>query len=105
MKQRFWYNPEMNYKTYMVPGILVMLISLIAMFLSAMNVVREKRLGTIERLNVTPIKKYQFISGKLFPFWLLAIFELAVGSYWQYSFLKCLSSAIRLLFLALQAFI
>jgi ABC-2 type transport system permease protein len=75
----FWYNPVMNYKTYMVPGILVLLVTIIAMFLSAMNVVREKELGTIEQINVSPIKKYQFISGKLIPFWIIAMFELAFG--------------------------
>jgi len=44
-----------------------------------MNVVREKEIGTIEQLNVTPIKKPQFIIGKLFPFWLIAIFDLSIG--------------------------
>ncbi len=76
---RYWYNPELDYKTYMVPGILVLLVSLIGAFLSGMNIVREKEIGTIEQLNVTPIKKYQFIAGKLFPFWLIAMFDLCFG--------------------------
>jgi ABC-2 type transport system permease protein len=75
----FWYNPELDYKTYMVPGILVLLVTIIGMFLSAMNVVREKELGTIEQINVTPIRKYQFMTGKLLPFWIIALFELAFG--------------------------
>ncbi len=75
----FWYNPELDYKAYMVPGILVILVTLIGMFLSAMNVVREKEIGTMEQINVTPIKKYQLIVGKLLPFWFLALFELAFG--------------------------
>lgn len=75
----YWYNPELNYKTYMVPGILVLLVTIVAFFLSGMNVVREKEIGTIEQLNVTPIKKYQFIAGKLLPFWIIAMFELALG--------------------------
>ena len=75
----FWYNPELNYITYMVPGILVLLVTIIGMFLSGMNVVREKELGTIEQINVTPIKKYQLIIGKLLPFWIIALFELAFG--------------------------
>lgn len=75
----FWYNPELNYKTYMVPGILVLLVTIISLFLSGMNLVREKEVGTIEQINVTPIKKYQFIIGKLVPFWLIALFELAFG--------------------------
>ena len=76
---RYWFNANLDYKTYMVPGILVLLVTLIGAFLSGMNVVREKEIGTIEQLNVTPIKKYQFIIGKLFPFWLIALFDLSFG--------------------------
>ncbi len=76
---KYWYNPKMNYKQYMIPGILGILVSIIALFLSGMNIVREKEIGTIEQLNVTPIKKYQFIIGKLFPFWIIGMFELAFG--------------------------
>jgi ABC-2 type transport system permease protein len=76
---QYWYNPELNYKTYMVPGILVLLVTIIGMFLSSMNLVREKEIGTIEQINVTPIRKYQFIIGKLFPFWVIALFDLAFG--------------------------
>jgi len=75
----FWYNPELNYKVYMLPGILVILVTLIGMFLSALNLVREKEIGTIEQINVTPIRKYQFITGKLLPFWVIALFELGFG--------------------------
>ena len=75
----FWYNPELNYVNYMVPGILVLLVTLIGMFLSGMNLVKEKEIGTIEQINVTPIRKYQFIIGKLLPYWLVALFELAFG--------------------------
>ena len=76
---QYWYNPELDYKTYMVPGILVLLVTIIGMFLSAMNLVKEKEIGTIEQINVTPVKKYQFIIGKLLPFWLIALFDLALG--------------------------
>jgi len=75
----FWYNPELNYKVFMVPGILVILVTIMGMFLSALNLVREKEIGTIEQINVTPIRKYQFIVGKLVPFWLIALFELGFG--------------------------
>ncbi|MFA5781648.1 MAG: ABC transporter permease, partial [Bacteroidales bacterium] len=75
----FWFNPELNYKNYMVPGILVLLVTLIGMFLTGMNIVREKEIGTIEQINITPIKKHQFIIGKLLPFWIIAQFELAFG--------------------------
>jgi ABC-2 type transport system permease protein len=75
----YWYNPKLNYKTYMVPGILVLLVTIIGLLLSGMNIVREKEIGTIEQINVTPIRKIQFIAGKLAPFWIIALFELAFG--------------------------
>lgn len=75
----YWYNPRLNYRIYMLPGIIVILVTIVGMFLSAFNLVREKELGTIEQINVTPVRKYQFIAGKLIPFWLIALFELAFG--------------------------
>jgi ABC-2 type transport system permease protein len=75
----FWYNPELNFKLYIVPGILVILVSIIGMFLTALNIVREKETGTIEQINVTPIQKYQLLTGKLLPFWIIALFELGFG--------------------------
>nr|WP_315165360.1 ABC transporter permease [uncultured Flavobacterium sp.] len=75
----FWYNNTLNYKTFMVPGILVLLVTMITLFLSSMNIVREKEIGTLEQINVTPIKKHQFIIGKLFPFWILGLVILTVG--------------------------
>ncbi|WP_372752591.1 ABC transporter permease [Mariniflexile sp.] len=75
----FWYNETLNYKTYMVPGILVLLVTMITLFLSGMNIVREKEIGTLEQINVTPIKKSQFIIGKLFPFWVIGMGLLTVG--------------------------
>ncbi len=75
----FWYNKELKFKYYMVPGILVILLTIVGMFLASLNLVREKELGTIEQINVTPIQKYQFIMGKLIPFWVIALFELAFG--------------------------
>ena len=75
----YWFNKELDYKWYMAPGILSILVTIIGMFLSGMNLVREKEIGTIEQLNVTPIKKYQFILGKLVPFLVIALFDLAFG--------------------------
>jgi ABC-2 type transport system permease protein len=75
----FWYNNTLNYKTFMVPGILVLLVTMLTLFLSSMNVVREKEMGTLEQINVTPIQKYQFVIGKLFPFWVLGLVILTVG--------------------------
>jgi len=79
IRPRGWYNPELAYIDYMVPGVLVVLVTLIGLFLSGMNVVREKEIGTIDQINVTPIKRWQFITGKLLPFWIIALGELTVG--------------------------
>ncbi|MBN1599122.1 MAG: ABC transporter permease [Bacteroidales bacterium] len=76
---RYWFNPTLEYKIYMLPGILMILVTIIGMFLSALNIVREKELGTIEQINVTPIRKHHFIIGKLLPFLIIAMFELAFG--------------------------
>ncbi|MBU0487202.1 MAG: ABC transporter permease [Bacteroidetes bacterium] len=75
----YWYNQEMDYKLFMAPGILVMLVTSIGLFLTGMNIVREKEMGTIEQINVTPVKKYQFIVGKLSPFLIIGLGELAFG--------------------------
>jgi ABC-2 type transport system permease protein len=63
----------------MVPGILVILVTMVGSFLAALNIVKEKEIGTIEQINVTPIKKYQFILGKLIPFWVLGLVVLSIG--------------------------
>ncbi len=74
-----WYNPRAEYKYYMVPGILVLLLTLIGGFITALNIVREKEIGTIEQINVTPIQKWQFILGKLIPFWIVGIIVFTLG--------------------------
>src|SRR5205085_9432434 len=74
-----WFNPLMNYKYFMVPGILVILVTMVGSFLAALNIVKEKEIGTIEQINVTPVKKYQFILGKLIPFWVLGLLVLSLG--------------------------
>ncbi|MGK7396040.1 MAG: ABC transporter permease [Candidatus Cyclobacteriaceae bacterium M3_2C_046] len=79
IKFRHWFNPYQDYKVFMVPGILVLLVTMISLFLSGINIVREKEIGTIEQLNATTIKKHEFIIGKLMPFWLLALIELSAG--------------------------
>ena len=74
-----WYNPNMDYPYFMVPGILVMLLTIIGTNFAALNIVKEKELGTIEQLNVSPITKTQFILGKLIPFWILSLVVLTAG--------------------------
>lgn len=74
-----WYNPYLNYRLYMVPGVLAMLVTLVGGFLSSLNIVKEKEGGTIEQINVSPIKKYHFILGKLIPFWILGNIVFGLG--------------------------
>jgi len=74
-----WFNPLMNYKYFMVPGILVILLTMVGANLAAMNIVREKEIGTIEQINVTPIQKHIFVLGKLIPFWVLGLLILTIG--------------------------
>lgn len=74
-----WFNPLMNYKYFMVPGILVILVTMVGSFLAVLNIVKEKEIGTIEQINVTPVKKYQFILAKLIPFWILGLIILSLG--------------------------
>jgi ABC-2 type transport system permease protein len=76
---RFWYNSELEYKWYMAPGVLSLLVTLIGLFLSGMSLVKEKEQGTIEQLNVTPIRKIHFLVGKLIPFVVIALFDLSFG--------------------------
>lgn len=79
LKNTNWYNPRAAYKYYMVPGILVLLLTMIGGFITALNIVKEKEIGTIEQINVTPIQKWQFILGKLVPFWIVGIIVFTLG--------------------------
>src|SRR5947208_900780 len=79
VRTRAWYNPTLDYRHYMVPGILVALVTLIGTLLTAQNIAREKELGTLEQLNVTPITRGQFIAAKLLPFWVLGLLDLTIG--------------------------
>lgn len=81
-----WYNPRAEYKYYMVPGILVLLLTMIGGFITALNIVKEKEIGTIEQINVTPIKKWQFILGKLIPFWIVGMIVFTIGLIVMYFF-------------------
>lgn len=74
-----WYNPSMDYKIFMVPAILVTLLTMIGSIMAALNIVHEKEIGTIEQVNVSPITKLQFILGKLIPFWIMGLITLTLG--------------------------
>lgn len=75
----YWFNQLLNYHYFIVPGILVALVAMVGSYLCALNIVKEKEVGTIEQINVTPIKKYHFILGKLIPFWIIGMFVFSVG--------------------------
>jgi ABC-2 type transport system permease protein len=75
----FWFNENYNYRLSLVPGILAFLVTLISGYLTALNIVQEKEIGTIEQINVSPIKKSEFILGKLIPFWILAMVAFTIG--------------------------
>lgn len=72
------YNPLMNYRVFMVPALMVMLLTIICGFLPALNIVSEKEEGTIEQMNVTPVSKFQFIIAKLIPFWVIGLVVLTI---------------------------
>ncbi|MFO7653836.1 MAG: ABC transporter permease [Candidatus Krumholzibacteriia bacterium] len=73
---RFFYNPQLESRFFMVPGILVVLITVISALLTGMAVVREKEIGTLEQLLVSPISAPQLIAGKTIPFVIISYFEL-----------------------------
>ena len=72
------YNKHQNYKLYMIPALLAMVVMLMTGFLPTLNIVSEKEIGTIEQINVTPVSKWAFILSKLIPYWLIAFFVITV---------------------------
>ncbi len=76
---RTWFNATRNYKHYMVPAILVSLVTIIGTLVTAQNIARERELGTLEQLNVTPLRSIDFIAGKLIPAWITAMALFVIG--------------------------
>ena len=68
------YNKYLNYKVFMIPALFAIIVMLICGFLPTLNIVSEKEKGTIEQINVTPVLKWQFITAKIIPYWLIALF-------------------------------
>jgi len=94
----------MSYQLFMVPGILAVLVTMIAGYVSALNIVKEKETGTIEQINVTPIRKHLFIIGKLIPFWVLGMVVFTLGmlvGWFVYGVLPVGSLGLLYFFLAL----
>lgn len=79
VKSTHLFNPHLDYKAYMVPGILAFLLTLVGGFLSALNIVGEKEKGTIEQINVSPVPKSLFLISKLVPFWVIGLIILTLG--------------------------
>lgn len=83
---RVWFNPDLESRDFMIPGIVALLLLVITTNLSAMAIVREKELGTLEQLNVTPLARWELIVGKLLPYALIGMLDvvlvLVVAIYW-----------------------
>jgi ABC-2 type transport system permease protein len=79
INNRYWYNENLNYTYYMLPGVLVILVVAIGFMLAGLNMVREKEIGTIEQINVTPVRKHQFIIAKMVPFLIIGLIDLSIG--------------------------
>ena len=72
---RVWFNPRLESRDFMIPGILALLLLVVTTNLSSMAIVREKELGTLEQLNVTPLARWELITGKLLPYALLGMVD------------------------------
>ena len=72
------YNPLLDYKLYMIPAFMVIILIIMCGFLPTLNIVSEKERGTIEQMNVTPVSKFMFILAKLLPYWLMGIVILSI---------------------------
>jgi ABC-2 type transport system permease protein len=79
IRNTYLFNSHLNYKNYMVPGIIVFLLTLVGGFFSALNIVSEKEKGTIEQINVAPVPKYLFLLSKLIPFWIIGFLLLTLS--------------------------
>ena len=75
---RVWFNPQLESRHFMIPGILALVLLVVTTNLSSMAIVREKELGTLEQLNVTPIARWELIAGKLLPYALLGMIDVAL---------------------------
>jgi len=83
---RIWFNPGLESRDFMIPGILALLLLVVTTNLSSMAIVRERELGTLEQLNVTPLRRWELILGKLLPYGLVGMIDvllvLAVAIGW-----------------------
>jgi ABC-2 type transport system permease protein len=75
---RVWFNPDLESRDFMIPGIVALLLLVVTTNLSAMAIVREKELGTLEQLNVTPLARWELVTGKLLPYALIGIIDVVL---------------------------
>ena len=73
------YNPTLNFRNYMIPALMVVLLIIVCGFLPTLNLVGEKEAGTIEAMNVTPVGKLEFVLSKLIPYWAVGLLIVTVG--------------------------
>lgn len=78
LRARIWYNPDLRSRYYYVPGVIGILIMLTSLLLTSMAIVREREIGTMEQLMVTPIRPAELILGKTLPFALVGFFDVAL---------------------------
>jgi ABC-2 type transport system permease protein len=78
VQNRVWFNPDLRSRVYFVPGVIVNIIALVTIMLTAMSIVREKEIGTMEQLMVTPLRPIELMLGKLLPFALVGILQVVV---------------------------
>ena len=79
-RSRVWFNPELKSRYYFIPGVLMNIIALITLMLTAMAIVREKEIGTMEQLLVTPIRPLELIAGKTIPFVMIGLFDVFLAA-------------------------
>lgn len=76
---QYRYNPTLDYRAYMIPALMTLLVLILCGVLPALNIVSEKEIGTIEQINVTPISRLTFTMGKLIPFWVIGLVAVGLG--------------------------
>lgn len=80
VEQRAWFNEELKSRNYFVPGVVMNIITIITLMLTAMAIVREKEIGTMEQLMVTPVRPMELMLGKTIPFALIGLFDMALAT-------------------------
>jgi drug efflux transport system permease protein len=75
---RVWFNPQLESRFFMLPGVLALVLLVVTANLAAMAVVRERELGTLEQLNVTPLRRWELIVGKLLPYGVIAMIDVVL---------------------------